>query len=126
MKPDEEQKPNPISIDFAYLNEFSGGDEGFIKEIVETFLHEAPTNLEHLADGLSQEDWDTVYRMAHQLKPNYMMLGMTAQQEAALSIEQMAKTGPGREKIEPMIKQLVADTKQAFPLLKEKVTALKT
>jgi PAS domain S-box-containing protein len=124
MNPEQEKKPSPITINLAYLNDFSGGDKGFIKEIIQTFLQEAPTNIEQLAEGLRNKDWDTVYRMAHQLKPNYMMLGMSAQQELALSVEQMAKTASEESEIETMAAQLIADTQHAFPLLREKLTEL--
>lgn len=124
MNPEQEKKPSPITINLAYLNDFSGGDKSFIKEIIQTFLQEAPTNIEQLAEGLSNKDWDTVYRIAHQLKPNYMMLGMSTQQELALSVEQMAKAGLEESEIETMAAQLIADTQHAFPLLREKLSEL--
>ncbi|MBV6655255.1 MAG: response regulator, partial [Mameliella sp.] len=77
----QEQKSNAITVDLEYLNEFSGGDQDFIKEILSTFLTDAPVSIDNLAEGLAQENWDTVYRMAHQLKPNFLMLGMPAQQD---------------------------------------------
>lgn len=124
MNVEHENNPTPVSVDLTYLNEFSGGDKGFIREIIQTFLQEAPRNVARLSEGLGQEDWDTVYRAAHQLKPNYMMLGMPAQQEAALSIEKLAKSGPEKTEIDEMITRLVADTRKAFPLLEEKLSEL--
>lgn len=126
MNTDHENNPTPVSVDLAYLNEFSGGDKGFIREIIQTFLEEAPGNVARLSEGLGQKDWDTVYLAAHQLKPNYMMLGMSAQQEAALSIEKLAKTKPHKTGIDDMITQLVADTQKAFPLLEKELSKLGT
>ncbi|MCR9100580.1 MAG: PAS domain S-box protein [bacterium] len=124
MNTEHENNPTPVSVDLAYLNEFSGGDKGFIREIIQTFLQEAPGNIARLSEGLGQEDWDTVYRAAHQLKPNYMMLGMPAQQEAALSVEKLAKSKPQKTEIDEMVTQLIADTRKAFPLLEEKLSEL--
>lgn len=124
MNTEQEHNQAPVSVDLAYLNEFSGGDKDFIREIIQTFLQEAPGNIARLSEGLGEEDWDSVYRAAHQLKPNYMMLGMPAQQEAALSIEKLAKSGPQKTEIDDMITQLVADTHKAFPLLEEKLSEL--
>jgi PAS domain S-box-containing protein len=124
MNMEHENKPISVKIDLAYLNEFSGGDQAFIKEIIETFLQEAPLNIARLSEGLRREDWGTVHRMAHQLKPNFMMLGMSAQQEAALSIEKMAKTNPQKSEIESKINQLIADTEKAMPILEDKLLEL--
>jgi PAS domain S-box-containing protein len=124
MNTEHDNSQAPVKVDLTYLHEFSGGDENFVKEIVETFIQEAPENIAKLSEGLIQEDWDTVYRMAHQLKPNYMMLGMSAQQETALSIEKIAKTAPAKDQIDQQINQLVTDTEKAIPLLREKLSKL--
>ncbi|MEQ8706195.1 MAG: PAS domain S-box protein [Phaeodactylibacter sp.] len=124
MNTDKEQSSSPVQIDLTYLNEFSGGDQAFIKEIIQTFLEEAPANVVRLSEGLSQEDWDTVYRMAHQLKPNYMMLGMSAQQEKALAVEKLAKNETEKTGIHETVRQLVSDTELAFPLLEGKLSEL--
>ena len=53
-----------------------------------------------------------------------MMLGMSAQQETALSIEKIAKTAPAKDQIDQQINQLVTDTEKAIPLLREKLSKL--
>ena len=120
----QEQKSNAITVDLEYLNEFSGGDQDFIKEILSTFLTDAPVSIDNLAEGLAQENWDTVYRMAHQLKPNFLMLGMPAQQELALTVEQMARKGEEQETIRKLATKLITDTRNAFPVLEEIIEGL--
>lgn len=80
-----------VKVDFIYLYEFSGGDENFVKEIVEIFIQEVLENIVKLLEGLIQEDWDMVYRMVYQLKFNYMMFGMFVQQEIVFFIEKIVK-----------------------------------
>ncbi len=125
MSHSEKQPARTVKIDLAYLREFSGGDNHFIREIIETFLDEAPPNIDKLSAGANQSDWETVYKMAHQLKPNYMMLGMQAQQNTALTIEQAAKTGERGPEIQGLVNQLVEDTHAAFPMLRAELEGLK-
>lgn len=124
MNHSEKRPNNSVNIDLAYLREFSGGDHTFIREIIETFLDEAPPNINKLREGANQSDWDTVYKMAHQLKPNYMMLGMKAQQSTALTVEQAAKKGGNETEIQKLVDQLVEDTHAAFPMLRSELEGL--
>jgi len=64
------------TIDLATFNELkeTAGDD-FIKELVQTFLEEAPTMLSELRQSLAAGDADTFRRAAHSLKSNGMTVG---------------------------------------------------
>ena len=114
-----------ITINFDYLNDFGAGDPEFIRMMVETFLEEAPKTLDNLHSSYHAQDWETVYRSAHSLKPNYMSLGMAVQQEVAFEIEEMVKT----EKIDApkmllLIQQLQRETQASYQLLRDKLRDL--
>ncbi len=114
-----------ISISFDYLNEFGGGDTSFIRMMVETFLEEAPKTLETLGQSFQTKEWETVYRSAHSLKPNYMSLGMNVQQEVAIEIEEMVKTENIDEpKMLLLIQQLQRETDASYQLLRDKLNEL--
>lgn len=114
-----------ITISFDYLNDFGGRDPEFIRMMVDIFLGEAPKTLNNLYTAFQSKDWETVYRSAHSLKPNYMSLGMNAQQEVALEIEEMVKT----DSIDPpkmllLIQQLQSETEISYQLLRDKLKEL--
>jgi histidine phosphotransfer protein HptB len=58
---------------FAELQESAGAD--FVKELVQTFLEEAPVMLQELRDALAAGDADTFRRAAHSLKSNSLTFG---------------------------------------------------
>ena len=111
-----------VSIDLSYLYDLSQGDPIFIKDMVQTFIKEAPAYLSNLSKAIKEKDWENIYKVAHQLKPNYMMLGMTAQQDVALQLEKLAKQQEDQEKAWSLYLQLEQDTHKALPMLEEKIS----
>jgi HPt (histidine-containing phosphotransfer) domain-containing protein len=53
---------------FAALQDTAGGD--FVRELVDTFLHEAPRMLDELRSALAADDAARFRRVAHSLKSN--------------------------------------------------------
>jgi HPt (histidine-containing phosphotransfer) domain-containing protein len=69
---------------FAELQDTAGSD--FVKELVQTFLEEAPAMLKELREALAAGDADAFRRAAHSLKSNSLTFGALAL--AALAREQ--------------------------------------
>lgn len=118
------QPGRSVSISLKYLREFSGGDEAFIRQIVNAFTQEAPALIEQLRLGAKAADKELTYRMAHRLKTLYGMLGMREQQNLALKLEQSAKNHNARSKWASLANQLCRDTHTALPLLKRALDEL--
>jgi len=68
---------------FEALNESAGSD--FVRELVDTFLAEAPAMLTDLRGALAANDAERFRRAAHSLKSNSMTFG-------ALALGGMART----------------------------------
>jgi HPt (histidine-containing phosphotransfer) domain-containing protein len=69
---------SPATIDpevFAALQEDAGAE--FVRELVQTFLEEAPLMLEDLRRSLADGDADGFRRAAHSLKSNGLTFGAT-------------------------------------------------
>ncbi len=61
---------------FAELQDTAGAD--FVRELVQTFLEEAPTMLNELRDALAAGNADAFRRAAHSLKSNSQTFGALA------------------------------------------------
>ena len=122
---DDPEQAATISIDLAYLFEFSNNDVYFVKDMLGSFLTETPIALEQMDTALREKDWEQLYRIAHSLKSNLMMLGMKEQEACAKAIEKLIKEGrqEGAE-LPPLIQSLRQDTQQSFALIREKLTQL--
>lgn len=111
-----------IHVDLKYLNEFSGGDIYFIRDMLETFIREAPITFGRINTALEEQDWKEVYKGIHKIKPSFMMLGMQNQYTAAAEVEsQVRKDKFDMHAVKNTIIQLANDTQLATPILQDKL-----
>jgi HPt (histidine-containing phosphotransfer) domain-containing protein len=82
------------------------------------FLEEVPTDLDGLEMALEQKDYDTVYKLAHKIKPNVDLLGMEQTRAIALQIETLGRKGEDKGEIERMVPLLKQDIHQVISELK--------
>lgn len=105
------------------INEMAEGDEDFINSVISVFLEEVPRDLLDLENALAQNDHQSVYQLAHKIKPNVDLLGMEQTRAVALEIETLGKNSANMaeiEKIFPILKQdihqVVSELKKDFDL----------
>jgi len=63
------------------IKEISGGDDSFVKEMVELFLKDVDSNMKSFNDMLEQNDMDGIAKLAHKIKPSIDLLGIEIIQE---------------------------------------------
>lgn len=80
-------------FDLSYLRTVSGNNEGFVKEMVETFVQSIPSSLNDIRESLSNDDTTKLSRTFHQIKPSLSLLGLNGLRETALAIEEDLKLG---------------------------------
>lgn len=78
--------------DLRYLNEISGGNEEFMKQIIEIFLEDTPQMLENIKNGLSNGDLDKVKFFSHKLVSQLPMVGINDAVEDARTIDKECHT----------------------------------
>ncbi len=71
----EETTHEPLT-DLSYLQNVSGGDEGFIKEMINTFLENTPHAIESMRMEASRQKWTEVAAIAHKVKPSVTFMGI--------------------------------------------------
>lgn len=72
----------------------AGGDEDFLKVIVQTFLEEIPPDVRSMSEAIENGNPSLAYQYAHKMKPNLQMFGLDLM-EPILAIEAWSK---GHEK----------------------------
>lgn len=65
-------------MDFSYLISISEGDKEFTNQFISTFETNTRNLLSFMKAALETEDFDTLKKNAHQLKPSLEMLGLNA------------------------------------------------
>ncbi len=62
--------------DLSYLQNVSGGDEGFMREMIHTFLENTPNALAEMKEESADAHWVEVARIAHRIKPSVTFMGI--------------------------------------------------
>jgi histidine phosphotransfer protein HptB len=84
------------------LMETTGGDIGFVRELVETYLVDTPAQLEAMTAAVEADDADALVRPAHTLKSSSATVGAMRLSSVARELEMAGRTGgleptvPGR------------------------------
>jgi CheY-like chemotaxis protein/HPt (histidine-containing phosphotransfer) domain-containing protein len=102
----------------------TGGDTGFVTELIGQFLSEAPTLIDTARSCLATGDTDEVRRAAHTLKSNAATFGAHALAERSRELEDTAKRGAldGADKQLDLIAEEFTAVQDALPAAWDKVT----
>ena len=93
MKNNQDHLQLAGEYDLTMLRRLSGGDQEFIKKILGVFIETMPSLLVQLDLACKEEDWDTISRLAHQMKPSIDTFGIVRARHAVRVIETNASTG---------------------------------
>ncbi|MDZ4666991.1 MAG: hypothetical protein SGJ00_03805 [bacterium] len=63
------------TIDLTYLKEISGGDNNFIKEMLELYINSTANEAVLFKDLLAKNDFESIGHLAHKMKAPIQMLG---------------------------------------------------
>lgn len=74
-------------LNLDYLKTVSGGDEGFIKEMMTIFQSEIPKNLAIIKQRFEASDFQGLKDIVHKYKASLLTLGMTETIERVKKIE---------------------------------------
>ncbi|SFC49844.1 HPt (histidine-containing phosphotransfer) domain-containing protein [Flexibacter flexilis DSM 6793] len=113
---------NTQYINLNYLQDISGGDEEFVRDLLETFVSNSPQDIQIITDALAAHQWDTIWKMGHKLKSSSKFMGAEHMAEAAAEIECYCKQV---DKIEiPHIQILIKNLEQQFALAQTEIQGL--
>jgi len=105
-------------VTFDYLNEISGGDTDFQKEIIQTFLEEMTNEISLLQQATDEQNWTMVGSVAHKIKAPISMLCTDPLKIRVLFIEKNAKAGESLSLLPQEINLLINDLQAVMTELK--------
>ncbi len=77
----------------ADLREMVGGDQGFLAEMIDTFLDDGPARLAEMETATLTGDTPGLRRAAHTLKSNFRTFGASVMADRCQRIEDLAASG---------------------------------
>jgi hypothetical protein len=100
------------------VEEMAGGDEDFIKVVVQTFLEEIPPDLEGMNQAIIEGNAPQAYQYAHKMKPNFQMFGLGLMPQIKI-IEEWSKAGTNEAEVHEAGRTITDKYKKAERELKE-------
>lgn len=89
-----EKELHTIDVNFDCLNEISGGDYLFEKDLISVFLNEFPLKIKSLRKSLEKPDVKEVQILSHSLKSTVAMFGIEILRKRFSELENAVKLNP--------------------------------
>jgi CheY-like chemotaxis protein/HPt (histidine-containing phosphotransfer) domain-containing protein len=106
IHPLNESLPTGKLYDLSIIEAVSGGDEEFVKKMVELFIETVPMNLQELNTFVDRKNWDMVSKLAHKLKSTLDSMGIQALKHDVRTVEMTAKNNEAVENIPVLVKRM--------------------
>ncbi|MDT0645285.1 Hpt domain-containing protein [Zunongwangia sp. F260] len=86
------------SYNLEEVKEMAGGDEDFMKVVVQTFLEEIPPDVEAMKEAIANGNAGLAYQFAHKMKPNLQLFGLNLMNQIRV-IEAWSKEGKMKDEV---------------------------
>lgn len=111
----KQQEPAPAAAasipegplyDLTMVRTVSGGDESFIKKMVQLFIETVPPGLADLQDAMGKQEWARVGKIAHKLKSTIDSMGITIIKDDIRLVESNGKNEKDTGDLPPVVKKV--------------------
>jgi len=93
--------------DLTMVQTISGGDESFVKRMVQLFIDTMPPSLKEIQTETAQQNWPQVSKLAHKMKATIDSMGITCLKEDIRTIEANGKKAENLDKIPALVQQVI-------------------
>ncbi len=105
--------------DLSQLEELAGGSMDFVMSMVDTFLEHTPQQIQELQDQYNDGNLVQVGAIAHKIKPNIDLFGITPITTTVRSIENKGKAEQDDAELKEEIEKLRETLEVVFDQLRE-------
>ena len=93
--------------DLSMVETISGGDQGFVKKMVQLFVDTMPATLSDLQQNAAAGNWEQTGKVAHKLKSTIDSMGITSLKDDIRTVESNGKTATNTDAIQPLVEKVV-------------------
>lgn len=111
-------------LDHTRLKEMYGDDKAYAADMFQTFLADVLPDFPAIQDLILQNDWESLGKLAHKLKPTLGMVGLTQLELQLLEIETIAKENPQEETLQKLWDGVQSTLDAAVPILQQELVHL--
>lgn len=104
--------------DLTIIRSISGGDEGFVKKMVDLFIETVPQDVDKLNAALEEQNWDAVSKTAHKLKSTLDSMGINTIKQDVRTVEANAKNKVDLEGIPALVNNITSTVNACIAQMK--------
>ncbi|MEP6748429.1 MAG: ATP-binding protein [Bacteroidota bacterium] len=109
---------NSSLYDLSMVRSVSGGDEAFIKKMVQLFIDTVPPGLADLNEALTDKQWQRMGKIAHKLKSTIDSMGISSLRDEIRFIENSGKYEKDTDSVPPVIDKVTSVISECIAQLK--------
>lgn len=106
-------------VDISELKRLSGGDDAFLKEMIELFITSGKNGLEAVEKALKFYDWGTIRETTHKMAVPYKHLNATGLYEKIKEMENLAEKKSNINSIRSLFTEVKDETEEIINYLSE-------
>ena len=110
--------PNEKLYDLTMIHGLSGGDEAFIRQMVELFVDTMPASMLEFQTTLQDQEWEAMGKLAHKLKSTTGSMGMDSIKEEMRMVEINCKKKENLEETPALVQKCILVINQTVAQLK--------
>ncbi len=118
-QPKPRSAPPRKIVDLTYLRNISNNNQKFIDDMIVAFLESIPKSIQEIKMNAETEDWASLARAVHKVKPSLTMIGLQPSKEKALLLEDLAKQQKNLDRIPSLANDLCAELTHALRELRQ-------
>jgi HPt (histidine-containing phosphotransfer) domain-containing protein len=100
--------------DLDYLRTMSGGDDNFIREMIDLFREQIGEYKQFMPELLRRKDYGSLSKMAHKAKSSVAVMGMSQVADQLKDLEILANKGEEVERYEAFVDEFLEQCELAL------------
>ena len=112
--PEPATQPTVKLYDLTMVNSIAGGDDGFVKRMLQLFLDTIPPSLQDMQRETALQNWEQVGKLAHKMKSTIDSMGIVSLKEIIRQIENNGKKGASIDLIPEKVNEVEAVLQQCM------------
>ncbi|MEP7279272.1 MAG: ATP-binding protein [Bacteroidota bacterium] len=119
LPPAPATEQTPSLYDLSMVRSVSGGDDAFIKKMVQLFIDTVPPGLVDLQGALASQQWQKMGKIAHKLKSTIDSMGISILRDDIRFIETSGKHETDTDTLAPLVERVIAVIEECIVQLKQ-------
>lgn len=112
-----------LELDQKSLDQLYGDDKEYAADMFQTFLEDVLPDFDNLQTFIDQNDWKTLRKEVHKLRPTLALVGLNELETELLQIEKLAKEDPNAEIITLLWDSFKSKLDNHVPILESTLSA---